>query len=168
MASPLIRIRPLPAPLKPWSFAALVATWFHSGRIAPASGTWGSLAALPFVLTIWFYSGSIGLLAFTVLTFAVGMVAIPPYAKAVGDKDPSEVVIDEVVGMGMTFLPLTGLNPWVILFGFAIFRIVDATKPGLVGWCDRQLKGAWGVMMDDVVAGVFAAFCVYGLQRALS
>lgn len=160
----MLRIRSLPVDLNRFSPVILASTWGYSGLIAPASGTWGSLAALPFALVILFYGGPWALLAFAILTFALGFWAIPRYAKAIGQKDPSEVVLDEVVGIALTFLPLTDFNPLSILIGFVAFRVLDATKLGPIGWCDRELKGAAGVMMDDVVAGIFAALCVYGYQ----
>lgn len=160
----MLKLRNLPVDLSLFSPVSLLATWGHSGRIAPASGTWGSLAALPFALFILHIWGVVGLSLFAIVTFALGFWAIPRYAKACGQKDPSEVVLDEVVGVALTYLPLASLDPMAILVGFTAFRLLDALKPGPIGWCDRQLKGAWGVMMDDVVAGILAALCVYGYQ----
>ena len=88
------------------------------------------------------------------------------------DHDPSEIVIDEVIGQWIALLPLSfaawnmGLNMLVMWPGwiaaFAFFRLFDIWKPGPVGWADRR-GDALGVMLDDVIAGVFAAFGVLAL-----
>ena len=162
-----LKIRPLSADFSIWSPVLLIALWGHSGRIKPASGTWGSLAALPFVLFIQYYGGWPATLLFAVLCFGAGLWAIPYYTAKTHEKDPSEVVLDEVIGVALTFLPLLRFDVMTILIGFAAFRVLDATKLGPIGWCDRQLKGAWGVIMDDVIAGLIAGFCVYGYQRLI-
>lgn len=163
----MLKIRPIPIYFNVLSPVALLATWGHTGRISPAPGTWGSLAAVPFVLAVLSYTGVVGLLLFAFAAFAVGFWAIPRYTRACGQKDPSEVVLDEVVGVALTFVPLQEFGLWPILIGFVAFRLFDALKPGPVGWCDRRLDGAWGVMMDDVVAGILAALCVYGYQTLI-
>jgi phosphatidylglycerophosphatase A len=86
------------------------------------------------------------------------------------DKDPSEIVIDEVVGMWIALWPLSaglwlgGADPWVFPWpgwvgAFVMFRLFDVWKPGPVGWADRQ-PGTMGVMLDDVIAGALAAAVV--------
>jgi phosphatidylglycerophosphatase A len=160
-----MRFHPIPAPLTSCSPLLWLVTWFHSGRLTPASGTWGSLAALPFVLIIQYYGGGIALLAFALLCLLAGLWAIPRYTSLTEDKDPSEVVLDEVAGVALTFIAAPAPNILIILFGFALFRALDALKPGPIGWCDRNLKGGWGVMLDDIIAGLIASLCVYALQR---
>ena len=163
----MFKIRPLPAAFLPRSLVPWLVLWGHSGRLYPASGTWGSLAAVPFALGILYYGGWPTLLVFAGLCCLAGLWAIPIYVRAAGQKDPAEIVIDEVVGIALTFLPLTIFKPLPILFGFAVFRLLDATKPGPIGWCDRNVGGAWGVMLDDIIAGILAAFCVYAYQRLI-
>jgi phosphatidylglycerophosphatase A len=86
------------------------------------------------------------------------------------DKDPSEIVIDEVVGMWIALWPLSaglwhaGADPWVFPWpgwvgAFVMFRLFDVWKPGPVGWADRR-PGSMGVMLDDVIAGLMAAAVV--------
>jgi phosphatidylglycerophosphatase A len=155
----------IPAPLRWYSPLLLLVTWGHSGRLRPASGTWGSVASVPFVIYISILGGGFALLAFATLCFLVGLWAIPRYTALGADKDPPEIVLDEVAGVALTFMAAPRLDILTIVVGFAIFRVLDALKPGPIGWCDRNLKGGLGVMMDDIIAGIIASLCVYGLQQ---
>lgn len=147
----------------------LIATFFFSGYLRPAPGTWGSLAGLIAAYPIALLGGTVGLLVATAIAFALGLWATIEVTKGQDNHDPSEVVIDEVVGMWIALLPvvfgatrqgadLLALWPgWVA--AFVLFRLFDITKPWLVGWADRR-DDAMGVMLDDVIAGVFAAIGV--------
>lgn len=87
--------------------------------------------------------------------FFLGLVTSRCTAASMGEKDPSAIVIDEVVGVFLTFFWLPSSTWWVLLIGFLLFRLFDISKPWLVGSADR-MGGAWGIMLDDVVAGMFA------------
>lgn len=120
------------------------------GFLRPAPGTWGSLAVLPLaLLPAW-----VSLLAALVFT-ALGSWALPrlPEAKA----DPGWIVVDEAAGQSLALSVALALGMgWLgVALAFALFRIFDITKPGPVGWADRQ-EGAFGVMADDVIAGAMA------------
>ena len=162
----MIKIRPVPAAVNPFSFSYLTATWLQSGRLRPLSGTWGSLAALPFCWAVSALAGPVGLIVFAGLAFAAGLKALKDYLPRAGQLDPSEVVIDEVVGMAIMWAFLPANNFWPIVFGFIFFRIFDAIKIGPVGWCDKKIKGAAGVMADDVVAGLMAGLTIFIVHRA--
>ena len=154
----MIALRPLIHALNPLSFNYLVPTWFHSGRIRPMSGTWGSLAAIPFCLLIWTLLGKIGLAVAGIALFYAALQTIPAYLKHVEQLDPSEIVIDEVLGMIVMWLLLPQISFWWIFWGFAAFRIFDSIKVGPVGWCDKKIKGTLGIIIDDLVAGLMAGF----------
>lgn len=147
------------------------ATWFGSGFFPVAPGTAGSIAALPFV---WFFArmGFLPLFIFTLFAFITG-VAVSNYisGKTVSD-DPQIVVIDEVCGMGLTFflVPVEVLDPfswkgWVIaLIATVLFRIFDVWKPWPASFFDKKMHNGWGMMLDDVAAGVYsmaALFIIY-------
>ena len=146
-----------------------IATFFWVGHLRPAPGTWGSLAALPAAYVLALYTGFWGLVLATAALFAVGLWATREETRGSTDHDPSEIVVDEVVGQWIALFPvvygaiaagqeLHRLWPgWVAAFVF--FRLFDITKPWLVGWADRR-GDAMGVMLDDVIAGVFAAIVV--------
>ena len=111
----------------------------------------------------------------TVLAFALGWWATAVMIDGQDDHDPSEVVIDEVAGQWIALLPVaigahmvgvpfTALWPgWIA--AFALFRLFDITKWGPIGWADR-MHGPTGVMLDDVIAGIFAAIGVCLLAAA--
>ena len=154
------------------SAARIFATFLGTGLLRPAPGTWGSLAALPVAWAIATLLGPWGLVVATALVFAMGWGATAVETRGMADHDPSEIVIDEVVGQWIALFPivfgaaragvdLRALWPgWVA--AFLLFRLFDIWKPSLVGWADRR-GDALGVMLDDVIAGVFAAICVTAL-----
>ena len=140
-----------------------------SGYLRPAPGTWGSLAALPAALLIYWLSGPYALSLATVLIFLAGVRLTQIEIMESEDHDPSWIVIDEVAGQWIALLPIAfgafhaGVSPlklWPgILAAFLLFRLFDIWKPWLVGHADRR-GDALGVMLDDVLAGIFAAIGV--------
>jgi phosphatidylglycerophosphatase A len=144
----------------------LVATFFYVGYLRPAPGTWGSLAALIIAYGIVQYTGALGLSIATFLAFAIGWVAITTQISKTEIHDPSEIVIDEVVGQWVAVLPLaiwpldTGMSFFYWALAFLIFRLLDIKKPGLIGWADRK-DTAFSVILDDVIAGLATATVVY-------
>ncbi|KPQ08296.1 MAG: phosphatidylglycerophosphatase A [Rhodobacteraceae bacterium HLUCCA12] len=150
----------------------LMATWFGVGLLRPAPGTWGSLAALPFAWALHLAGGFAALALATVAVFALGWWVSVRETLARGDPDPSEIVIDEVAGMWLTLWPVsygaqmmgvevTRLWPgWIA--AFVAFRLFDIWKPGPVRWADR-MHTPLGLMLDDIVAGLFAAITVIAL-----
>ncbi len=145
----------------------LIAIVFGAGLLRPAPGTWGSLAALPLGYLLHVLGGFPLLLAATLILFGLGLWAIR--AETAGDpaEDPSEFVVDEVVGQWIALFPLSAglwmmgapatLFPWPgWVGGFLMFRLFDIWKPWPVSWADN-LHSPLGVMLDDVVAGVMAA-----------
>jgi phosphatidylglycerophosphatase A len=143
----------------------LINTWGFVGLLRPAPGTWGSLVALPCAVLIYWLSGPFGLLVLTVIVAVGGVFSIGQQIGQSTDKDPSEIVIDEVAGQWIALLPvmfggwhagvsLSALWPgWIA--AFLLFRLFDIWKPGPIGWADQR-GDALGVMLDDLVAGVFA------------
>ncbi len=158
----MIGLHKLPAHLTFGSPAALVATFFGSGLLKPASGTWGSLAALAPGLLIADYFGAPGLLIGAALAYAAGHWASTVWINGTEDKDPSPIVIDEVAGMWLT-MTLAPLTPLGILLAFALFRLFDIVKPWPVRWVDKKVGGATGIMLDDVLAGIWAALVLLAM-----
>jgi phosphatidylglycerophosphatase A len=150
----------------------IIATFFYIGYLRPAPGTWGSLAALPAAYGIAFLAGPWALVAGIALAYGLGHWATGVETADKADHDPSEIVIDEVAGQWIALLPvvfgaamrdvnLLALWPgW--LAAFVLFRLFDITKIGPIGWADR-IHGPTGVMLDDVIAGLFAAIGVVAL-----
>ena len=116
------------------------------------------MATLPFAYIIHITFGWCGLAIAGALAFFIGCIATDHYLrKDATSSDPKEVVIDEVAGqlLALAFVAPT-FTGYVV--GFLLFRAFDIIKPGPIGWADRELKGAMGVMFDDVLAGLAAAF----------
>ncbi|MEM8692857.1 MAG: phosphatidylglycerophosphatase A [Pseudomonadota bacterium] len=146
--------------------ARMIGTVLGVGYIRPAPGTWGSFVALPWAWLMHLFGGFPLLLIATFAAFAKGWWATGKMTAGSEDHDPSEIVVDEVVGQWVALLPLSyaawtrGLDLLVlwpgIISAFLLFRLFDIWKPWLVGWADRR-GDPLGVMLDDVIAGIFAA-----------
>lgn len=139
-------------PTKPWW---LIATWFGSGLSPVASGTAGSLAALPFAFVIQYFWGNWALFAASIIIFFVGWWASNEYLKFTRrEDDPSEIVVDEVAGQ---WLILSVMFPtWQsYLVGFLLFRTFDIVKPWPVSVADEKIHGGLGVMFDDMLAAFY-------------
>ncbi len=153
-----------PSPLRFWHPISLLATWFGSGLLPKAPGTWGSLAALPFAFFIVAWTGTWGLLTAAVLATLVGVWAASVYAARSGQEDPQRVVIDEVSGQWLALVPVAhDLQLYAV--AFLAFRFFDIVKVWPARRIDRELKGGWGIMLDDVVAGLYAAALSYGVAQ---
>lgn len=151
------------------ALARMTGTVFGIGRMRPAPGTWGSLAALPVFWALFMLGGLPLVLLATGAVFILGVWATTALTEGQSDPDPSEIVIDEVLGQMIALLPLAiaasrhdlsilALWPgWVA--GFLLFRLFDILKPGPVGWADRR-HDPLGVMLDDAIAGLLAALGV--------
>lgn len=135
----------------------LLATGFHLGRIPYAPGTAGSLAALliflPFRHLPWVFHLSV-----VVLLFAVGTYVADRAQVALAVKDPSVVIIDEIVGCWVALLAIPPRQV-PLLAAFALFRLFDVWKPFPAGRVE-SLPGGWGIMLDDLVAGIYANLSV--------
>ena len=149
-----------------WHPASLIATWFGSGLLPWAPGTWGSLAALPFAVVIAAFGGAWALLAASLLAFAIGIWASDRYAKSMGAEDPSAVVIDEVAGMWLALVPVA-LDLPSYAFAFLFFRVFDIVKIWPANIIDRRMKGGLGIMADDMVAGAYAGAASLALAKLI-
>lgn len=156
----------LPPSLPFFSLPVLIATWFGSGLSPKAPGTMGSLAALPFGWALFAWGGWPFLAAGALAAFVIGLWATKVYIRGLENKDPGQVVIDEVAGQWIALLPAT-LDPILFAVGFVLFRFFDILKPWPISWLERRYSGAFGVMIDDVLAGIFAAIGVYGVRYGL-
>lgn len=139
----------------------LVVTFFGVGYLPKAPGTWGSLATLPVAYLISLNFGRLGLLTFVVAVTVLGIWASNAYVRSTGKKDPSEVVIDEVAGQSLA-LCLVPLDWRLYVLAFVLFRLFDISKPPPVSTLER-LKDGWGIMLDDLMAGVYATVCFIAL-----
>jgi phosphatidylglycerophosphatase A len=137
------------------------------GRLPGAPGTYGSLVTLP-VAFLW--AGLVGehhlyTVALILVLIVLGTLASTSVAKSMGVEDPSEIIIDEVVGQWIAVLAIP--HHWAYwLAAFVLFRIFDIWKPGIIDRA-QHLPGGLGIMMDDVLAGIFAFLLIQGTAALL-
>lgn len=144
--------------LNPVHFAAF---GFGSGCSPKAPGTVGTLAAVPLYLLIQdlpltFY------LMILVVGFALGVWFCQKASDALGVHDHGGIVWDEFVGYWITMIAAPAGLIWVVL-GFVLFRLFDIWKPQPVRWFDKRVHGGLGIMLDDVVAGIYALLVLQGI-----
>jgi len=143
------------------NFARLIATFFYIGYIPVAPGTSASLVGMFFYL---FFCQNIVVYALIfVVVFFLGFFVSDLAEKSLGEKDPSCIVIDEVAGSMITFFMLP-LMPSVLITAFFLFRAFDMFKIYPVNKFE-DLKGGVGVMMDDVIAGVYANLLMHAALK---
>jgi phosphatidylglycerophosphatase A len=135
--------------------AGWIACGLGSGLTPLAQGTFGSLAAILPWLLLRELSLPLNLLIIA-LGFALGVWACDVAGRALAVDDHRALVWDEFVGLWIALLPALAAPWWAVILGFALFRLFDVWKPWPIRVFDRRLKGGLGVMVDDVVAGVFA------------
>ncbi|MBQ3695482.1 MAG: phosphatidylglycerophosphatase A [Alphaproteobacteria bacterium] len=167
--APVVSNKAPAAPKKKNNFSLSVGSW-HIATLGPLGyfpkgpGTIGSLVALPVVYLLSYLSAPF--LWFTIfILFLLGLLAVQQFTQDKTEKDPSCVIIDEVVGQMIPFvvvLPELMHGP-MLLVGFLLFRFFDIFKFGAVAFWDRK-KTPMGVMMDDVTAGIFAGFIMAMIQ----
>ncbi len=133
----------------------LLAFGFGSGLSPKAPGTFGTLAAIPFW---WLLAGlSPGwYLGLVIAAALVGFFLCGAAAEKLGVHDHGGIVWDEMVGYWLTMFMAPAGWGWV-LYGFVLFRIFDIAKPPPIRWADQKVYGGVGIMLDDILAGVFAA-----------
>jgi phosphatidylglycerophosphatase A len=148
------------------SGAFLVATWFGCGYAPKAPGTAGSLAALLIAIALNWVGGygRWTLLLLTALLLAPGIWSAGVVAKRTNQPDPQIVVVDEVIGQWITLAGAATFNWKTYLAAFVLFRLLDMWKPAPA----RQFEnfpGGWGIVADDVMAGVYGALAIFVLDH---
>lgn len=164
-ARSLLSFKAIAAPKKTWSRMSLVgiATGGFVGFFPVAPGTVGSLVGLGLA---WCMGGlpvfiqCAGILGLSL----VGVIAIAYATSQKGYPDPGWIVIDEVVGIWIALLGMP-LNGYWLFWGFVIFRFFDIVKLPPANWVDKKVKNAWGVMLDDVVAGLYTNVLLHLMLR---
>ena len=148
----------------------IFATLFGVGLLPFAPGTWGSL----FGLILFFYTNiylSINVQFFYLLLLAIILVAILVCyfaTKELGDneKDQKSIVIDELAGVWIAFIPVSGIVMMqdfltYSILAFLAFRVFDIWKPYPIGFIDKKIKNHIGIVLDDLVAGLYAAIIIW-------
>ena len=132
-----------------------IATGFYSGKLPKMPGTWGSILAAVLCYFLWPSRPALQIVVILV-TFTLSVISADFIARRMGSKDPDEVVIDEILGIELTFFLLNPQgNLKLTIAGLILFRIIDIMKPFPIRHFER-LPGGWGITVDDAVAGLMA------------
>jgi phosphatidylglycerophosphatase A len=144
--------------------AHAVSFGFGVGLIPFAPGTFGALLGL--LLARWMHPalGDTMFFALLAVATAVGIAAMHVTGNALGEMDHGAIVWDEVIAMALIVAMLPG-SMWKQAWAFLLFRILDIRKPGPVGWADRNVGGAAGVMLDDLIAAALVLFAFAFIAR---
>jgi len=150
--------------------AFFFATYYGIGNLPKAPGTFGSLATLPFAFFLAYSGGIQSLLIGASIVYLLGILTSRIILKKTS-HDPSFIVIDEIVGQLVTFIPVSCLleapfkmsHLWIYLAGFLLFRFFDIVKIYPACYFDKKVLNASGVMLDDVVAGLYAGLVLTAL-----
>ena len=131
--------------------AAALSTFGGLGNLPFAPGTWGSLVAIPIGWVVIEVFGNPFLILFSFGVFVIGVWASSQFAKHRKNADPSSCIIDEVAGQ-LTVLSFFANDPAIMLSAFLTFRFFDIIKIWPTNWVDENIKGGFGIMIDDVIA----------------
>jgi len=137
----------------------LLAFGFGAGLSPRAPGTMGTIVAVFLYLLMAEFLSIYAYLVLIIVSFAIGIYLCGRTAKDLGVHDHGGIVWDEFVGYWITMFMAPVTWYWV-LSGFILFRLFDILKPFPIGWLDKKVEGGIGIMLDDVLAGVFAAICL--------
>ncbi len=148
-------------------------TLFYSGLSPKAPGTVGSLVALFMGLGLLLYLHESTLFMLSILITVIAVKQIDIYEAEVGVHDGKEIVIDELAGMWLALSICVpnpqDMNHFIIMgtLAFLFFRLFDIWKPSIIGKIDQKVKGGWGVMGDDLVAGLAAGIAAVGVYQLI-
>lgn len=135
---------------------------FGSGLSPIAPGTFGTLMAIPIVLVLQHF-GFVVHAAFAVVAMLAGIYVCGESARRMDVHDHPGIVWDEITGFTVTMLAAPSHWAW-LLGGFVLFRFFDIVKPWPIREADHSLPGGLGIMLDDVIAGVFSAAILFGFK----
>jgi phosphatidylglycerophosphatase A len=155
--------RATPARLAFTTVSGFFALGFGSGLASRAPGTMGSLAALPLAVPLlWLTPIQLGL--FLLLAFGYGIYCCHITSQRMAINDPGAIVWDEIVAMWLVLAVVPVQWAWW-LAAFLLFRLFDIAKPWPIRWFDQHIKGGLGIMLDDILAAVYAITILLLLQR---
>ena len=143
----------------------LIAFGFGSGLSPWAPGTFGTLIAVPIVLFVMQF-GFTAHLVFAIFASLFGIYVCGESAKRLDVHDHPGIVWDEITGFALTMLTVPASFYWIVA-GFTLFRVLDIWKPWPIREADHSLHGGLGIMLDDILAGIFAAAILLGLRMIL-
>lgn len=147
-------------------FYKFFVTLGFSGFFPKIPGTVGSIVSIPLILLV-FYVEDISQIKYLTYFIYGGLlffswICIDQYVIRVRTKDPQEVVMDEFLGLFIPFFVIPHTISFIVM-AFCFFRFFDILKPFPISWIDKNIVGAWGIILDDILAGIFASGVVAGI-----
>lgn len=139
----------------------MLAFGFGSGLATKAPGTMGTLVAIPIYYGLMMFDDGVYLSALLIVMLA-GIWICGKTADDIGVHDHGGIVWDEIAGYLLTMYWAT-FNWQNVVLGFVLFRLFDIAKPWPISWVDKKVDGGLGIMLDDVLAALMAAACLYGI-----
>ena len=139
----------------------LLAVGFGSGLLRPAPGTWGSLAGTVLGTLLLVLFGTEIFLVLTALCFVLGCYLCKKTADDMGIHDHDSIVWDEFVGVFIVLAAVPNLSWQWVLAAFVLFRFFDILKPFPIRYFDEKLESGFGIMIDDVLAAIYAVIVVF-------
>ena len=152
----------------PFRFSRLILSMAGIGFIPLCPGTWASLASLPILYFMGLISTDlfIWLPILIILTIFVGFLS-SWYESQLEKHDAPHIVLDEFAGMLTTWLFYPNTKIIFLLIQFALFRFFDITKIWPASTIDREMRNGWGVILDDVISGLYAGFAFLIVQKLI-
>lgn len=139
-----------------------LAVGFGSGLLKPAPGTWGTLAGLLLSIVLWYITqSSVFFILLTVISFIFGCYLCQKTSDDLGVHDDGRIVWDEIVAIFLMFAFLPEYNVFYYVLTFITFRIFDILKPYPIRYFDEKLESGLGIMIDDIIAAIFALVSLY-------
>ena len=147
-----------------FNLSKIFVTLFYIGYIKKIPGTVGSFIAFIVILLSYNFFDKIYLIFFFIICFFLSLYLINFYQKSIGKNDSPEIIIDEFLGVFIIFLFFdyySNLHFFIIFsLGFLLFRFFDILKPFPIGLIDKKIKNSFGVIFDDIIAGIYTAICL--------
>jgi len=143
--------------VKPNPLLLIIGTSLYTGYIPLGPGTFASLLAIPLITLL--HNNLFVYILTTIIVLFVGTIAAEHLSKIWNKKDDQRITIDEYLGILVTFLLIPKMNWYILLIGFILFRFFDIVKPLLIRQTER-VSGGFGIMLDDILSGVYANLCL--------
>jgi len=158
------KVPPIPESMwqNPWHF---IAFGFGSGAIPFAPGTFGTLIAIPFYLVLATFNLKIYLILLAVITIA-SIKICGDASKTINLNDHQGMCLDEIVGFLFTMIAIPHTISWIFA-GFLLFRLFDIWKPWPISWVDQNIHGGTGMILDDVLAGIYSNILLQATFRLI-
>ncbi len=145
--------------------ATQIASGFGTGYLPKAPGTWASLYTAAIVFLLQIYLGQTALFLFFAAACLLSIWSVDVILKSdSSSKDPSWIVIDEVAGQTLVFFYVFDHELWLAILAFLAFRAFDIIKPWPISYVEKRFQNSFGVLADDILAGILAGVVVFIAQ----